>query len=50
MGGQSWMPGMESRRVIKDEAILAVFDGPPPDWQVTAFRVDWQPPEGVDQR
>ena len=32
----------KSRRVIGDDPILAVFDSPPPDWQITAFRVDWQ--------
>ena len=32
----------KSRRVIGDEADPAVFNSPPPDWQVAAFRVDWQ--------
>jgi RHS repeat-associated protein len=35
------------RRVISDKTILAVFEPPPPDWQVQAFRVDWQPPAGT---
>jgi RHS repeat-associated protein len=35
------------RQVIDDTAILAVFDPPPPDWQVPAFRVNWQPPAGT---
>jgi RHS repeat-associated protein len=48
----------KARRVISDEAILAVFNpprtgllgrllgvlSPPPDWQTPAFRVTWQPP------
>jgi RHS repeat-associated protein len=38
---------VRSRRVIADEAILAVFEPPPPGWQVVAFRVDWQPKDGV---
>ena len=33
-------------QVISDAAILTVFDPPPTDWQVHAFRVDWQPPNG----
>src|SRR5262249_43396626 len=35
------------RQVISDAAILAVFNPPPPNWQVPAFRVDWQPPSGT---
>jgi RHS repeat-associated protein len=35
------------RQVIADTAILRVFDPPPPNWQVPAFRVDWQPPTGT---
>jgi RHS repeat-associated protein len=34
------------RQVISDAAILAVFNPPPPNWQVPAFRVDWQPLTG----
>lgn len=37
----------KSRQVIRDEAILAVFDPAPQDWQVQPFRVDWQPPVGL---
>jgi YD repeat-containing protein len=37
----------KTRRVISDEAILAVFNQSPPNWQVPAFRVDWQPPNGM---
>jgi RHS repeat-associated protein len=36
-----------TRRVISDAAILAVFDSPPPDWQVNAFRVDWDSPDAT---
>jgi hypothetical protein len=32
----------KAREVISDAAILAVFDPPPANWQVKAFRVDWQ--------
>jgi RHS repeat-associated protein len=39
----------KTRRVIEDEDILAVFAAPPLDWEITAFRVDWQPPAGVTQ-
>jgi RHS repeat-associated protein len=35
------------RQVIGDAVILGVFTPPPPDWQVEAFRVDWQPREGT---
>ncbi len=35
------------RQVISDATILAVFTPPPPNWQVPAFRVDWQPPAGT---
>lgn len=35
------------RQVISDATILAVFTPPPPNWQVPAFRVDWQPPGGT---
>lgn len=32
------------RQVISDAAILSVFDPPPANWQVQAFRVNWQAP------
>ena len=35
------------RQVISDNTILKVFDPPPPDWQVPAFRVNWQPTGGM---
>jgi len=35
------------RQVINDTAILTVFTSTPPNWQVPAFRVDWQPPGGT---
>ena len=31
----------KTRRVIKDDELLSVFAGPPLDWQVQAYRVDW---------
>lgn len=34
------------RQVINDAAILAVFNPVPANWQVPAFRTDWQPPSG----
>ena len=37
----------KTRRVISDVTILAVFNPPPPNWQVQAYRVDWQPPTNV---
>jgi YD repeat-containing protein len=37
----------KARQVISDAAILSVFNPPPPNWQVSAFRVDWQPPSGT---
>jgi RHS repeat-associated protein len=39
----------KARQVVSDAAILAVFDPPPPNWQVQAFRVDWQPPDASGQ-
>jgi RHS repeat-associated protein len=36
----------KTRKVISDAAILAVFSPPPPNWQVTAFQVDWEPATG----
>lgn len=32
----------KARQVIGDAAILAVFEPLPPDWQIPAFRVDWE--------
>ncbi len=38
----------KTRQVVSDDAILAVFDGAAANqWQVPAFRVDWQPPDGL---
>jgi RHS repeat-associated protein len=34
----------KTRRVIGDQALLAGFDPPPPDWKIAAFHVDWQAP------
>jgi RHS repeat-associated protein len=34
------------REVISDRNILSVFNPPQPDWQVQAFRIDWQPTGG----
>lgn len=34
-------------QVIKDALILGVFSPTPPNWQVPAFRVNWQPPVGT---
>src|SRR6185295_10125833 len=34
----------KSRQVISDAVILTVFNPPPANWDVTAFRVEWQPP------
>ena len=31
----------KTRRVVSDESILTSFAVPPPDWKITAFRVDW---------
>ncbi|WP_179959358.1 SpvB/TcaC N-terminal domain-containing protein [Marinobacter changyiensis] len=37
-----------TRRVVSDAVIIAVFDGAAANqWQVPAFRMDWQPPEGL---
>src|SRR5262249_52280239 len=30
-------------QVVADAAILAVFNPPPPNWEVKAFRVNWEP-------
>jgi len=38
----------KSRQAIADAPILSVFEAAPANaWQVQAFRVDWQPPEGT---
>jgi RHS repeat-associated protein len=37
----------KARQVISDAALLAVFNPAPPNWQATAFRVDWEPPAGM---
>ncbi|MBN1254276.1 MAG: VCBS repeat-containing protein [Deltaproteobacteria bacterium] len=37
----------KKRQVISDEAIFSVFDPQPEDWNIPAFRIDWQPTEGV---
>jgi RHS repeat-associated protein len=37
----------KSRQVINDTVILSVFNPPPVNWQVSAFRVDWEPATGV---
>ncbi|MGA2402490.1 MAG: SpvB/TcaC N-terminal domain-containing protein, partial [Syntrophobacteraceae bacterium] len=34
----------KTRSVVSDAAILGVFSPPPADWQVEAFRVDWDNP------
>ncbi|MGV3598689.1 MAG: RHS repeat-associated core domain-containing protein [Bacteroidota bacterium] len=31
----------KTRRVIKDSELLSVFSGPPANWQVTPYLVDW---------
>ncbi|WP_291409029.1 SpvB/TcaC N-terminal domain-containing protein [Actinophytocola sp.] len=38
----------KARRVVRDSAILSVFDPPPPDWQVPPFQLDWTPPADVE--
>ena len=35
------------RRVISDESILSVFNPPPPNWSISAFRINWEPPSGT---
>lgn len=32
----------KAREVISDAEILSVFDGPPADWEVPTYRVDWE--------
>jgi RHS repeat-associated protein len=36
----------KTRQVIADAPIVAAFNPPPQNWQIPAFRVDWQPPAG----
>ncbi|MGE0637499.1 MAG: RHS repeat domain-containing protein [Bacteroidia bacterium] len=38
----------KTRQVITDEEILTVFDSPPPDWQISCYRVNWLPPPATD--
>jgi RHS repeat-associated protein len=37
----------KTRHVIRDSVILSVFGGPPQNWQVNAFRVNWSNPAGM---
>jgi RHS repeat-associated protein len=37
----------KTRRVVSDAAVLGVFAGPPPGWNVQAHRVDWTDPAGT---
>ncbi|MCI0728150.1 MAG: discoidin domain-containing protein, partial [Chloroflexi bacterium] len=37
----------KARQVISDEVILSVFDPPPANWQVPAYRVNWEPLAGI---
>lgn len=37
----------KDRQVTSDKDILAVFDPPLLNWQVPAFRIDWQPLAGI---
>jgi RHS repeat-associated protein len=37
----------QTREVISNQTILGIFNPPPANWQVQAFRVDWQPPGGM---
>jgi RHS repeat-associated protein len=32
----------KTRRAIGEQAILAAFKSPPPNWKIDAFRIDWQ--------
>jgi hypothetical protein len=36
----------KERQVINATEILSVFAGPPPDWEVPAYRVNWSPNAG----
>ncbi len=40
----------KSRKVVSDAAILSVFDGPPPEWKVEAYRVDWTTPVPLEAK
>ena len=42
----------KKREVISDTNLLSVFNGPPTNWQVNAYRVDWTPGIGqtIEQR
>src|SRR5205807_224685 len=37
----------KQRQVIADTAILAVFNPPPSNWKIKAFRVDWETPSAT---
>jgi len=37
----------KSRLAISDASILVVFNNPPANWQISAYRIDWQPPAGT---
>ncbi len=37
----------KTRQVVSDQALLKTFNGPPQDWKVEAFRVDWATTAGV---
>jgi RHS repeat-associated protein len=37
----------KQRQVIADTAILAVFNQPPSNWKIHAFRVDWEMPSAT---
>src|SRR5690554_304025 len=38
----------KEREVIADAEILAVFDGPPSNWDVECYRVDWDTPPSLE--
>jgi RHS repeat-associated protein len=41
------------RQVISDDTLMTVFpssDDPAPDWRLSPFRVDWEPPTGTSLR
>lgn len=37
----------KTRSVVSDQAILSVFNPPPPEWKVQSFRVNWSTPDAV---
>jgi len=37
----------KTRQLISDAAILAVFNPPPANWELHAFRMNWQSPDGT---